>query len=248
MLAGAATLRWTKTNLYGMLFARLALSGGATRLAVDDLLRSADLPPAPGDFQSLRRWSLSNSRAAQLRAFELLAGAYMGRSNKKGRTYDWPVNHLADGHSEVTPRSFLVLIGAAARFEPAPHSQVINAEGIKSGLKEASKVRLDQLATEYKWIKRVIAPLARLQVPCSEEMIVERWAETGTVRAVMEGAAARRFLPPIQSVEDGDLDRKLILKLLNMGVLSRRHDGRFDMPDLFRVAAKLLRKGGVTPA
>jgi hypothetical protein len=77
---------------------------------------------------------------------------------------------------------------------------------------------------------------------------VDRWAETGTVHAVMEGAAARRFLPPIQSVEDGDPDRKLILKLLNMGVLSRRQDGRFDMPDLFRVAAKLLRKGGVTPA
>ncbi|KFD30090.1 hypothetical protein [Sphingobium yanoikuyae] len=248
MLAGAATLRWTKTNLYGMLFARLALSDAATRSAFNDLLQNADLPSAPSDLQSVRRWSLSNSRVAQLRAFELLAGAYMGRTNKKGRTYDWPVNHLADGHDEVTPRSFLVLIGAAARFEPAPHSQAINAEGIKSGLQEASKVRLDQLATEYKWIKRVIAPLARLQVPCSEAMIVERWAETETVQAVMEGAAARRFLPPIQSIDDGDPDRKLILKLLSMGVLSQRQDGRFDMPDLFRVAAKLLRKGGVTPA
>jgi len=171
----------------------------------------------------------------------------MGRTNKKGRTYDWPPNHLADGHGEVTPRSFLVLLHAAARFEPPSPIHAINAEGIKFGLQEASKVRLDQLATEYKWIKRVLAPLARLQVPCTEEMIVDRWAETGTIQAVMAGAAERRFLPPIQVSQEGDSDRKLILKLLKMGVLSRRSDGRYDMPDLFRVAAKLLRKGGVTP-
>jgi hypothetical protein len=247
MLAGATTLRWTKTNLYGMLFARLALAGSPTRDALDELLRRANLPLAPDGLHSIRRWALSHNRSAQLRAFELFAGAYMGRTNKKGRTYDWPPNHLADGHGEVTPRSFLVLLHAAARFEPPSPIHAINAEGIKFGLQEASKVRLDQLATEYKWIKRVLAPLARLQVPCTEEMIVDRWAETGTIQAVMAGAAERRFLPPIQVSQEGDSDRKLILKLLKMGVLSRRSDGRYDMPDLFRVAAKLLRKGGVTP-
>lgn len=36
-------------------------------------------------------------------------------------------------------------------------------------------------------------------------------------------------------------------KAFRMGVLSRRSDGRYDMPDLFRVAARLLRKGGVAP-
>jgi hypothetical protein len=29
--------------------------------------------------------------------------------------------------------------------------------------------------------------------------------------------------------------------------MSRRKDGRIDMPDLFRVAAKLLKKGGTAP-
>jgi hypothetical protein len=248
MLAGAATLRWTKTNLYGMLFARLAMSGPETKCALNQLMSEAGLLSAPDDFHALRRWPLSHNRSAQLRAFELLAGAYMGRTNKKGRTYDWPANHLADGHGEVTPRSFIVLMNAAARFEPSPLTQAINAEGIKFGLQEASKVRLDQLATEYKWIKRVLAPLARLQVPCTIDMIVDRWAETGTIQAVMAGAAQRQFLPPIQASQDGDPDRKLVLKLLNMGMLSQRPDGRYDMPDLFRVAAKLLRKGGVTPA
>ena len=248
MLSGASTLRWTTTNLYGMLFARLASSSRATKEALDDLLESVELPPTPDELKNLKRWGLSYNRSAQLRAFECLAGAYMGRSNKKGRTYDWPANHLADGHGEVTPRSFLVLMNAAARYEPPSPTHAINAEGIKFGLQEASKVRLEQLATEYKWIKRVLAPLARLQVPCSEDMIVDRWAETGTVQAVMAGAAERHFLPPIKDKEEGDSDRKLVTKLLSMGVLSRRFDGRYDMPDLFRVAAKLLRKGGVTPA
>lgn len=248
MLAGATTLRWTNTNLYGMLFARLALSGGQAKAALNEIMKQVELPLVPASNHALRRWPLSYSRGAQLRAFELLAGAYMGRTNKKGRTYDWPTNHLADGHGEVTPRSFLVLMNSAARYETVPPMQVINAEGIKFGLQEASKVRLDQLATEYKWIKRVLLPLARLQVPCTVDMIIDRWAETETIKAVMEQAAQRHFLPPIPTAHEGDPDRKLILKLLNMGVLSRRPDGRYDMPDLFRVAAKLLRKGGVTPA
>ena len=40
---------------------------------------------------------------------------------------------------------------------------------------------------------------------------------------------------------------QLIERLIRMGVLTRRADGRYDMPDLFRVAARLLKKGGVAP-
>jgi hypothetical protein len=182
-----------------------------------------------------------------MRLFERLAGLYMGRSHKKGRTYDWPINHLADGHGVVTPRSFLVLMQSAATWEPGADNQAITAEGIRNGLRAASQVRLDQLATEYEWIKRVLIPLARLQVPCQESLIIERWRETETVEAVLRGARERQFLPPIDGGQNDNPDRKLVIRLLRMGVLSRRSDGRYDMPDLFRVAARLLRKGGVAP-
>jgi hypothetical protein len=33
-----------------------------------------------------------------------------------------------------------------------------------------------------------------------------------------------------------------------IGVMMRRRDERLDMPDLFRVAAKLLKKGAMAPA
>jgi hypothetical protein len=172
----------------------------------------------------------------------------MGRSNKKGRTFDWPVNHLADGHGEVTPRSFLTLIIRAADAVPEYSSLTLTAESIRIGLREASKARVEQLGTEFKWIGRVLAPLARLQVPCTQDMIVERWMETSTLAAVMKRANANEFLPPIDTTEEGHDEDKLIAKLVRMGVLTRRNDGRYDMPDLFRVAARLLRKGGVAPA
>lgn len=248
MIAGATRIIWRGTDLYGMLFAKLALNrDGAQRRAFIDLLSSSgfSLPPTTPD--RFRRSGLAfNSRVQQL-VFANIAGRFMGRSNKKGRTYDWPLNHLADGHGEVTPRSFLTLMIRAAKATQVNHTQVISAESIRVGLREASKARVEQLDTEFKWIGRVLAPLARLQVPCSQDVIVERWADTSTLPAVMKRASAKEFLPPIDSKTDGTDAEKLISKLVRMGVLTKRADGRYDMPDLFRVAARLLRKGGVAP-
>jgi len=181
------------------------------------------------------------------RVFQRVAGAYMGRSHKKGRTYDWPLRHLADGHGEVTPRSFLTLMIEAAREAPSPADQVMSAEGIRHGLREASKVRVNQLELEFPWIKRVLAPLARLQVPCESDQITRRWSETGTIEAVMRQAERREFLPPFNPRTEGKPQTKLIDTLVRIGVLMSRTDGRYDMPDLFRVAARLLKKGGVAP-
>ena len=248
LISGATTLIWTATNLYGMFFSRLATSGfPGARAGLNKVLQSCSLQLPPDNPTALRRWRLSYNRNAQIQVFEQIAGLHMGRGSKRGRTYDWPINHLADGHGVVTPRSFLVLMQSAATMQPASENQAITAEGIRNGLREASKVRLEQLATEYKWIKRVLLPLARLQVPCQESLIIERWRETETVEAVLRGAQERQFLPPIDGNRDDKADHKLVIRLLRMGVLSLRSDGRYDMPDLFRVAARLLKKGGVAP-
>ena len=42
-------------------------------------------------------------------------------------------------------------------------------------------------------------------------------------------------------------NQKVIEALKRIGVMFRRKDDRIDMPDLFRVAAKLLKKGGTAP-
>jgi hypothetical protein len=248
LVAGAAQLRWTPVDLYGMLFARLGSTAESNvRGEYEKLLLSEGVAPTPRELKKLRSWPLAYDPHAQARVFMRLAGAYMGRGPKKGRTYDWPPNHLADGHGEVTPRSFLTLAIEAARHAPAPVNQVISAEGIRHGPREASKVRVNQLELEFPWIKRVLAPLARLRVPCTIEAITSRWRETETVDAIMSRAKKQEFLPPFDPNTEGNQDERLIRTLARIGIIVVRSDNRFDMPDLFRVAARLLKKGGVAP-
>ena len=148
--AGATNLYWSGTDLYGMLFARLgSVQGADVKTAFTSLLKEEHLADMPTSPRGLRSWPLTNDKHVQARVFTRLAGMYMGRGNKKGRTYDWPLNHLADGHGEVTARSFLTLIIQAARHAPQPSDQALSAEGIRHGLREASKVRVEQLATEF---------------------------------------------------------------------------------------------------
>ncbi|MBI1208451.1 MAG: hypothetical protein GC191_14340 [Azospirillum sp.] len=249
LLAGATNLRWTGTDLYGMLFARFGLIGEPEfKSAISNLLAEEDIAPQPSPFPRLRNWPLTHDRQVQARVFTRLAGTYMGRGDKKGKTYDWPLNHLADGHGEVTPRSFLTLMIQAARHPSHPTGQSLSAEGIRHGLREASRVRVDQLALEFPWIRRALAPLARMQVPCHSSGITERWAENKTIEAITRGAAERQYLPPFETGASEDPGQKLIGTLVRIGVLAVRKDGRYDMPDLFRVAARLLKKGGVAPA
>lgn len=248
LLAGATNLRWNGTDLYGMLFARIgSLKSSVAKKSFSELLREESIAAIPRNLKALRNWPLATDRKIQARVFVRLAGAFMGRGNKKGRTYDWPVKHLADGHGEVTPRSFLTLMIEAARHTPCPQGQVMSAEGIRHGLREASKVRVDQLDLEFRWIKRVLAPLSRLQVPCNASQITNRWNETETIKAILLRARSGEFLPPFDLKAKGKNDDLLRATLVRIGVLILRSDDRFDMPDLFRVAARLLKKGGVAP-
>lgn len=247
LLAGATRLYWVGTDLYGMLFSRLADQQG-TECPFDKLLRHAGLPLAPDAQLRRKNWVLAHDKKAQSQLFTLLAGKFMGKGNKKGRTYDWPLNHLSDGHNEVTPRSFMALMINAARHSSAPEDTVITAEGIRHGLRAASKIRVDQLAREFPWIPRVLVPLARLQVPCAAGQIKERWQETQTHGAVLKLHEKQKFALPFSASEEDEVANELLETLMFIGVLAEREDGRYDMPDLFRVAARLLKKGGVRPA
>jgi hypothetical protein len=64
----------------------------------------------------------------------------------------------------------------------------------------------------------------------------------------MKHANRGEFLPPFNPRAEGPEDLKLRATLVRIGVLMLRSDDRFDMPDLFRVAARLLKKGGVAPS
>jgi hypothetical protein len=249
--AGAVKLVWFPTDLYGLLFSRLAISlGQPAQASFEQLLRSVGVEGASRNDILIRKWSALNDAKQQSAIMGAMAGPFMaGGPNgfKKGKTYDWPIKHLADAFNEVTPRSFIELVISAAKFGHAPSDKVITPEGIRHGLRAASKTRVDQLHQEFPWIKGVLAPLDGLLLPAKETSVFKVWATAKTTKMVLQDAVANGYLPPfVPGAQSGD-ERSLYEALKNIGVMSRRRDSRLDMPDLFRVAANLLKKGGTAP-
>lgn len=247
--SGRVELDWTQVELYGLLFWRLSAMTGNDGQSFSNLASQIGVP-IPADFAiNRRRWPLIIDPNVQRNAMIQMAGTYMGSNKRKGGTYDWPYNHLADAKGKVTPRSFIKLFVEAAKFRQAPTDQVISADGIRHGLREASKVRVDQLGIEYQWVKRALAPLAGLTVPCTLDAIAERWTETNTIKLIMDAAANpdTGFLPPFPPRSKGDHNELLATAMERIGLFSYRADNRIDIPDLFRVAALMLKRGGTTP-
>jgi hypothetical protein len=244
--SGRVELDWSRNDLYGLLFTRLAEAeqeaGGNDFQA---LCREIGYPVPSTNAERIRQWELAWSEDAQKRVLDRMAGRYMGKSATKGATYPWTYKHLADGRDVVTPRSFLKLFVEAARHTSALVNQVITAEGIRQGLREASKTRVEQLALEYPWIKRALAPLAGLKVPCPSWEIHDAWQISNTVGVISAAAEAEGFLPPYQNTSGREPEEDLEAAMARIGVLSYRTDGRADMPDLFRIAARMLKLGGV---
>jgi hypothetical protein len=219
------------------------------RAAFGRLLQSRSIQVGSLDDVITRRWTLNRNREQQELIMADLAGPYMASGRwgfKKGKTYDWAFKHLTDAFREVTPRSFLGLMIAAAKYGFPPDNRVITPEGLTHGLRAASKTRVDQLHYDFAWIKGVLAPLAGLLLPQEEERVFSAWKSASTIAAVMTDAEAKKYLPPFPPKNE-PTEADLYLALERIGVMERRKDGRIDMPDLFRVAAKLLKKGGTAP-
>lgn len=247
---GAVRLDWTGNDLYGLLYARLALSVDIdANAAFAKLMVKLGIEKGARDAILARRWILSHDRVEQARVMAVLSGPFMATGTfgyKKGKTYDWPVKHLADAFNEVTPRSFIGLMIAAAKYGAPPGDRVITPEGIRHGLRAASKTRVDQLHQDFPWIKGVLAPLAGLLLPQVEEEVIRVWQKGATVQILIKDAVTHKYLPPFPK-EGQNKESDLLDALEKLGVIFRRKDGRIDMPDLFRVAAKLLKKGGTAP-
>ena len=211
---------------------------------VDEIDRANELSPQSN------RWplppSLQKDEDAQRRLFERLAGAWMGKDRRRGIPYIWIVNHLADGRGQTSPRSFLEAIKKAAedshRYSDYPLA--LHYESLKRGVQVASEIRINELAEDHPWLKELMTPLAGLSVPCTEEVIYERWVDKIATRPDQVFGLS-------ESLPNGfrNLGRVgVFLYLEQLGLITYMRDGRINMPDLYRVGFRLGRKGGVKPA
>jgi len=237
--ADAVKLVWQREELFGLTYKILTQHSGArnalARLAGSDKPDElADLLIQDGDLQQL--------------LFYRIAGEFMGAGSKRGRTYNWIVDHLADAFGDTSPRSFLTALQKAAEYRPVPRDSIIDHNGIRAGVQNASRVRLNQLQEDYSWISEVIGALAGLEVPCEPSAFTKKWKERNTVATITNDAKATPKLLPLElQALGGTPERALLEALKNIGVVEFRDERRINVPDIFRVEARIKRRGGVRP-
>lgn len=239
LLAEKADLTWAKHDLHGLLWQRLINSPGQH----GENMRSIFISIPQGKLWSLPD-EMKRDSDAQRKAFERLAGPWMGRDKRRGVPYIWAVGHLADGRGQTSPRSFLAAMKQAAedsRERYPNHDYALHYESIKRGIQGASTIRVNEVAEDYPWVRAVLEPLDGMNVPCAYNDISARWRER--FPKGVETISSQKL--PAQHVErgwDGIRD-----DLQRLGMIETKKDGRIDMPDLYRVGFGLGRKGGVKP-
>ncbi|WP_152547034.1 hypothetical protein [Amycolatopsis orientalis] len=245
LVSNAADLTWSQVSLYGLLFQHL----GNADTSEAALFRQAEpgwrerndrhVPPEP----------LVTDSTTQQKTFIRLAGRFMGTNHRKGHTYTWLPNHLADGNGQTSPRSFLVALRTAAERTGSTYSThefALHWDAIKRGVQVASQTRVSEIQEDIRWIKTAIDPLQGLQVPIEQSDVIARWTEVKLSEMLANFA---------EQPDDEDDARtgpanpnsypKLITELIDLGLMTRRANGKLDLPDVYRIAFDLGRKGGV---
>ena len=248
VLASAVELSWPRRDLYGLLWHSMA--NGAAGDRARTFVGEDEWSPVKAGAQTLFaiRRSFITDEDRQRERFHALAGPWMGSGPRRGSSYSWIPNHLGDTKGRVSPRSFLAALREAARrtSENRPdHKYALHYDSIKRGVQKASRIRVAELREDYPWVNRVFEPLRGMTVPCEFREIKNQWRNSGLLddpaAPLADGAMElspsypQRDAPGIR----GDLE--------SLGIFQRLHDGRVNIPDVFRVGYGLGRKGGVKP-
>lgn len=239
LTATKAELAWVRHDLHGLLWQRLINAPGAYGESLRSICQSIKQEDA-----WLVAQEMKSESDAQKKAFETLAGPWMGRDKRRGVPYTWSVGHLADGRGQTSPRSFLAAIRQAAEDSSErymQHDYALHFESIKRGIQKASEIRVQEMAEDYPWLPGVLSALSGMNVPVEFDAVQEKWKEKFPGGA--QGINSARL--PAQHVDRGwDGVRE---DLQRLGLLETKKDDRIDMPDLYRVGFGLGRKGGVRP-
>ncbi len=248
LLAHKAALDWRRADLYALFFQCLSntTAGG---LAFRNMAKeSGALLAKIGDGWTLPP-RLRIDEGLQELTFINLAGKAMGSSTKRGKPYSWLVNHLQDGLSQVSPRSFFAALGAAAELTSDDFPLAIDYRGIQAGVQKASQIRVQEITVEdYPWVQLVMAPLyGNLTVPCEAREFEKIWKQHDTLLVLEEKLQTGKALVklPPQNLNLGTIG--ILRDLEFLGIVQRLLDQRIQMPDVYRLAFGLGRRGGVKP-
>ncbi|HVK70885.1 MAG TPA: hypothetical protein VM694_40800, partial [Polyangium sp.] len=126
-------LTWPRIDLYNLLWQHLANApegGEVVRSSFKELS-----PPGFSERDDIWHAPLSLSREdVQQEIFHALAGPYLGRDRRRGLSYTWLPNHLADAQEQVSPRSFLAALRKAAESQLGQEGYALSYQSIKEGV------------------------------------------------------------------------------------------------------------------
>lgn len=252
MLHGKEELTWRSNDLFGLILLHLANSpsiGSLFRKAITDQTH-IEWHEIDGAYSLPRDLIVGEQPLRSI--VEALAGSWVGTSSKRGFTFTWIPTHLSDAKGRLSPRSILLAFRHAAQWtaERHPnHKTALHYEGIQQGVVEASKIRINEIKEDYPWVGPLLEALKGAVVPLKLGELTGRWTKS-CIKASLDAAEQKQRLPPRRY--SSDLNRKgdtkaLVDDLVELAVLYRTEDGRFNMPDIFRVGFGIKRKGGVKP-
>jgi hypothetical protein len=232
------SLVWRPIELYGLLLFEL-MRNDASRDPLEMLATreraSEALPRAGAD-----SWT---SVEEQTRLINGIAGEFMGSNKKRGQVYTWVPLHLSDAAHTCSPRSFLNAWRKAAEHRPAPDGKAVDHLGLLDGVRSASTTRLLELYEDYPWIKPALEALRRQFVPMEREQLLDLWESQKVIESIRRDASDEPRTPV--KFLAGDEPSALLSSMHDVGVMEERANGKINVPDIFRVQAEILRKGGV---
>jgi hypothetical protein len=151
---GVVKLEWNRADLYGLLFTRI----WRDEQAHSEFERIVNRVQRVGSNLNDLPDFLRADERKQAEVFSLIAGEFMGTDRRRGRAYSWLHQHLADAFGQTSPRSFLVAVGKAATRRGSVSNTAIDYFGIKEGVIEASRGRVDELKEDNIWIGEALEP------------------------------------------------------------------------------------------
>lgn len=245
------SLDWSQQDLFGLAYHYLAQKSSIFRArhgAVTGISWK----------QIHSRWenSILLDESMQEKFWIWLSSQYMGNAPTKGHTYTWISKHLADGKGRISPRIFLTAIKGALVESVKTHSthtHILHHEAIREGVRIASANRVSELDNEYKWVRNAIEAIktAGKTVPMDWSTLRPLWraGKPGVISQIEAKHSTENALIPWD--EKAGIDEKIVAlrdTMESIGVLQIRQrsgEDRVDLPDIYRLAYKIGRAGGI---
>lgn len=250
LLNNKVKLQWTQSDLYGLAFYRIAQHSPNFRTQFERIAKTAWKMNA-GRFQC----SAADEPTTQKLFWRALVGDYMGKAATKGHSYPYIYNHLSDGLGRVAPRIFLTALHAALESSSKQYPDkpyVIYHEAIKDGVREASNARVNELREEYQWIDPALQCIKDQQktVPIDRSELENIWLKNdASVLDIIESMRDKALIPWRSGASNSEKIDQLRTTLEQIGIIKSRlkvGGERIELPDIYRLAYKIGRHGGIS--